>query len=89
MCERRRSPRFDCRAVALFAICRKTGKLVIGIRRRSIFLLMARKTVERHIDELRFVLHLMAVIATDVLVSADQRKSCGLVQRGYARDVLP
>ena len=71
MRERRGYPGFAHAAVAWLAIYRKPGSGVTGVRGRFIILLVAGKTVERHIDELRFVLRLMAIIAAHVLMPTE------------------
>lgn len=55
---------------------------MIRISRRFIILAMTNPALQRHVDELARTLHRVAIIATDVLVPANQGKSRGLMYDG-------
>jgi hypothetical protein len=76
-------------AVALLTAHRKTGQLVIRIRRGFIILAMANPALQRHVDEFALALRSMAIITADMLVPPEQWKTRGLMYDRHFRYILP
>lgn len=76
-------PTGDRAAVAYFAAQRKTGELVIRIGGGFVILSMANPALQRHIDKPAFALRSVAIVATNVLVPAQQRETSRLMHHRH------
>lgn len=68
-------------AMALFATCRETSEVVIGVGCCLIIRLMANAALQWQVDELCGALPGVAVVTSDMLMPAQQWKAGGLMNR--------
>ena len=82
-------PTGDHIAMTLFATERESCLLVIRIRRGVIIFCMTRATLQRQIDELRRSTLCVAIVASYMLMPAQQRKARLLMHESDFGNVLP